>query len=157
MVKKSTHAISVAIQAADADSTPQRSTTKFVGEDGEEQKLTNLRVQYAGLTIPSPDDEIKYVGGEYDYVTTRYLLSTIHDGSVFSGESMDKVSWMNMGPIYFHRVPKDGEDSSTNCEVTVQFSALPNKVNLLVFYHYRRVAKVKVVSGRVVEVISEDV
>lgn len=154
-VEPSTYALSVAAQDKSASSDKRFPPTKFIVGDKVEQSLNRLRIQYAGQSYPTPDWSGR-LDDDSVLISQMYMNNIINSGGFFdTGGSEDIDNFIENGVYYHVKVPKDGSDRSTRCEVTVSYSTAPTNANLLLFSKYRTVAKVTVKDGRVVDVQME--
>jgi hypothetical protein len=156
VVSPSTYSITVAQQSQTAGSNTKYPPTKFIGEGRADRTLAGLRINYAGQTFPSPDWD-----GTTNFMTQLYTSNAISTGGFYDmGGSETLEAFKNEFGIYsYMSVPKDGTDRSTRLEVFTNHSgnALDVKMmKLMVFYHYRRVAAIKIENGRVTTVTVQD-
>jgi hypothetical protein len=153
-ISKTTHGICVASQSRDAGNNTLHTPSKFLAA-GDEQKLEKLRIDYAGTSQPSPDLDVEY-DGTINHMTNAYYQSQLYNGSEYDpAASVGFDDWLKRGPYFLYRWSKDGLDTSTSCDVNVQYSAMADG-NLLVFDIHRKIAVIKVENGRVVDVHVED-
>ncbi len=169
-VSPSTSALTVAFQDKRAGFDPQASRTKFRanarpdnGADAfipAELSLNRLFIQYAGHSQPVPDASPTFDATK-DFTVRRYTESIMNSGLYWSEGSAESLDDFHERGSYYHfNTPKDPTDKSTRVSVYTGFSPpsagnLAN-VNLLLFEHYKQVARVVLSQGRVVDVRLED-
>ena len=166
-VSPSTFQLTAAYQDLRAGTNTAISASKFKSYEvgvtpsvQQELKLDRFFINYAGQNLPAPDADPKFVAGT-DYTTQRYTESQIYSGGFFdTGGVEDIQEFHDRGAYYTFMWPKDGTDRSTRVNVHSSFSsATPADVSnmrLLLFDHSKQVARIKIESGRVVNVEVED-
>ncbi len=95
-----------------------------------------------------------------DYTTQRYVETQIYSGAYYdTGGAESLEDFHDRGSYYYFAFPKDGTSRDTRVSVHNQFSNLVGDVKnmrLLLFSHYKQVARVQVQDGRVTDVQLED-
>ena len=169
-VSPSTYALTVAYQDLRAGNDTRFSASKFKcasagGVRGEELKINRFFINYAGQNLPSPDADPSFVpqtGVEsdegVDYTTQRYTESQIYSGAYFDTGGAETITdYHDRGSYYYFSWPKDGTDRSTRVNVHQQFNGADvTNMRCLLFDHSKQVARIRVQSGRVVDVQLED-
>ena len=169
-VSPSTSALTVAFQDKRAGFDPQASRSKFRANARTanatdafvpgELSLTRLFVQYAGQSQPVPDADPKF-DEDTDHTVRRYTESIMNSGLYWSEGSAESLTDFHERGSYYHfNFPKDPTDKSTRVSVYSTFGTpsagnLAN-TNLLLFEHYKQVARIVLSQGRVVDVRLED-
>ena len=139
------------------------SATKFkCGQQEEELNLSRFFINFAGMNKPQPDADPNYdrdpvvVPGQYnrDQTLQRYYENIIQTRGYFNdGGHETWGEWKKRGPYYHFNWPRDGTDRSQRVMVNYQFSAaLTNPAKILLFSHFRKVAKVRIENGNVTDV-----
>ena len=171
-VSPSTNALTVAFQDKRAGFDPQASRTKFRANAEPdnavnafvpaELSLNRLFIQYAGHSQPVPDASPKFDATQ-DFTVRRYTESIMNSGLYWSEGSAESIEDFHERGSYYHfNTPKDPTDKSTRVSVYTGFSDPPGagtdlaNVNLLLFEHYKQVARIVLSQGRVVDVRLED-
>ena len=122
--------------------------------------ITRLFVSYAGQNQPIPDADPEFTPG-IDHLIRRYTESQLNTGMYWSEGSPESIEdFIDRGAYYHFNFPKDPTDKSTRVSVHTNLSApsagnLTN-TNLLLFEHYKQVARIVLSQGRVVDVRLED-
>jgi len=162
-VSPSTYALTTCFQDDRAGNLTQYSASKFkINNDESELRLNRLFINYAGQNRPSPDADPKYnVGDARDYTTQRYAETQLYSGGYYDcGGAETLTEWQERGPYYYFSWPRDGTDRSTRVAVHFGFEVIPgaplNNGRVLLFDHAKKVARVRVQDGRVVDVQVED-
>jgi hypothetical protein len=175
-ISPSTYAITVAYQDTRAGEHTAISASKFkCYEDSKvdptdanscELKLNRQFLNYAGQNFPQPDANPEFVAqsgagavGGTDYTTQGYVRTQMNSGSYFdTGGSESLKDWQDRGAYYYYTISRDGTDRSTRLNVHSGFQPTTDvsSVRLLMFDHSKQVAKVRIQSGRVVDVQLED-
>ena len=130
------------------------STTPLAG-------IKSFQIRYAGNLYPNKAIELDSTatscrGWKHAYMD--YLLQTgqYHD----TVPSEDFEEWLgDAGPIFLYQTSKDGYDRSTEVVLNLQNNAAAADnahMALLLFSHYKSVARVTVVDGKVVNVEKQD-
>ena len=166
-VSPSTFQLTAAYQDLRAGTNTAISASKFKSyETGatpsvqQELKLDRFFINYAGQNLPAPDADPKFEAGT-DYTTQRYTESQIYSGGYFdTGGVEDIQEFHDRGAYYTFQWPKDGTDRSTRVNVHSSFGtgggADISNMRLLLFDHSKQVARIKIESGRVINVEVED-
>ena len=178
-VSPSSYALTVAYQSSLAGSNAYDSRSLFrsslptdsslLPRDGfsQEQRLSRFYINYAGQSQPSPDADpaasassADGLTGGVQYLTQRYADSLLNAGLYSAEGGAESLDDYLARGLYLHfRTDRDATDRSSVVRVHQQFtmdSALTN-LNVLLFDHYRKVARVTIQDGRVVNVEVEDV
>jgi len=169
-VSPSTNALTVAFQDKRAGFEPQASRSKFRANAQPnnaanafvpaELSLNRLFVQYAGQSQPVPDADPKF-DADTDNTVRRYTESIMNSGLYWAEGSAESITDFHERGSYYHfNYPKDPTDKSTRVSVYSGFGTpsagnLAN-VNLLLFEHYKQIARIVLSQGRVVDVRLED-
>lgn len=167
-VSPSTYALSVAYQDLRCGTNTALSASKFKSYDNgagglipsssEELKMNRFFLNFASQNLPAPDADPNFVAGT-DYTTQRYAETQIYSGAYYdTGGAEDIKTYHDRGAYYYFSIPRDGTDRSTRVNVHQQFAAGTDVTNMrvLLFDHSKQVARVRVQSGRVVDVALED-
>jgi hypothetical protein len=157
-VSPSTYALTLAFQDESAGQLTQYSASKFKSRNNTDLNLTRMYLNYAGQNKPQPDADPAYVVGDAkDYTTQRYIESLLHSGSYFDAGGSETIQeWQARGPYYYFSWPRDGTDRSTRVNVNFQFGVASPSTRVLLFDHYKAVARIQVSDGRVVDVQVDD-
>lgn len=157
-VSPSTYALTMAFQDERAGQLTQYSASKLKVQNDVELNLVRAYLNYAGQNKPQPDADPQYsVGDAVDYTTQRYADSLLHTGGYFdSGGAEEIEEWQDRGAYYYFSWPRDGTDRSTRVNTNFQFNPAAPNSRVLLFDHYKAVARVQVSDGRVVDVQVED-
>lgn len=176
-VSPSTYALTASFQDSRAGSITPLSASKFkvngsrpiTGDPSLELGLNRFFMSYAGQQRPAPDADPQYSTPDArDYTIQRYVESQIYSGAYYDcggGETIQE--WHERGPYYYFSWPKDGTDRSTRVAVHFGFenplSAPPigggpieQYGRVLLFDHSRKVGRIQVQDGRVIDVQVED-
>lgn len=165
-VSPSTYALTLAFQDNRAgNGTPTDifySATKFkCGQTEEELTLERMFINFGGMNKPQPDADPLYVravqpsSGVYkDMTMSRYYENIIQTRGYFNdGGHETWGEWKKRGPYYHFNWPRDGTDRSQRVMVNYQFrQAITSSAKILLFSHYRQVAKVRIENGNVTDV-----
>ena len=166
-VSPSTYALTVAYQDARATSSSQNSQSLFKvyndnrTERSEELKLNRLFVNYDGVNYPQPDASPEFDDTK-DYTTQRYIETQLNSGAYFDSGGAETIQeYHDRGSYYYFATPKDGASRSTRVNVHQGFNttgpdATSKNMRVLLFSHHKRVARVRVVDGRTVDVQTQD-
>lgn len=157
-VSPSTYALTVAFQDDRAGANTLYSASKFKinGALSDELKLNRMFIQYAGQSRPSPDANPEFDAAK-DNTVQRYIESQIHNGAFWSpGGAEDISQYHERGSYYHFKWPRDANDRSTRVNVHFGFNAAPANGRILLFDHHRKVARVQVRDGMIVDVQVED-
>jgi hypothetical protein len=181
-VSPSTSALTVAFQDARAGFDTRISRTKllsYLNADGAtgtqldntatadfgrgDLLLNRLFINYAGQSQPVPEASPEF-NTNVDRTIRRYVESQLNSGMYWNEGSPESIrDFHARGPYYHFNTPKDPTDKSTRVSVYSGFAAhapvndsgLQN-TNLLLFEHYKQVARIVLSQGRVVDVRLED-
>jgi hypothetical protein len=162
-VSPSTYALTACYQDLRVGTDTRFSTTKFKsydvnGNNATELNLNRFYLQYAGQSLPSPDADPQF-DVNIDRTTQRYADSMLYSGAIFDSGGCETIEEFHRRGSYYHfAIPRDGSDRSTQVVVNQQFEGNTNIDNMrvLLFSHYKKVARVSVSDGRVVDVTTED-
>ena len=163
-VSPSTYAVTVAYQDVRCGENSQISASKFKVYDAAiansvEQNLTRMFISFSGVQLPSPDADPLYEA-KIDYTTERYLSNLIHSGAYFDAGGSETIEeWgKDRGSYYYFKTPRDGKNRDTRLTVKQGFKPTTDVSNmrLLMFDHHRKIARIRIQSGRVVDVQLED-
>lgn len=147
-VKPSTYALSVAMQSSNAGSDQQRSPSQFTNSGDEHLGLTQLRIQYASQTQPSPDANPNYDDG-IDLMSRMYSDTMLNSNMYFSlGGVEDKESWLKQGPVFHYTFLKPQGDTSKHVSVSFTYKAVTT-ANLLLFSWFSNIAQITYSQGRI--------
>ena len=119
-----------------------------------------MYLEYAGQKRPRTDAVPLYktsaVAPE-DYTVARWLDSMVQTGGFFrSGGAETVQDWHARGAYYHFTWPKEGADRSSRVILSYAFTQAIDQASILLFEHYRRLARVRVENGEVVEVRVQD-
>ena len=162
-VSPSTYALTVAYQDLRAGTNTQVSPSKFKAYNvalnaQQEIKLQRFFINYAGMNLPAPDADPNFTP-TLDYTTQRYVESQMYSGAYYDTGGCESIQqYHNRGSYYYFSWPRDGTDRSTRVNVHQQFDAAADIANMrvLLFDHSKQVARIRVQSGSVVDVVLED-
>jgi hypothetical protein len=163
-VSPSTYAVTVAYQDVRCGENSQISASKFKVYDAAiansvEQNLTRMFISFSGVQLPSPDADPLYES-KIDYTTERYLSNLIHSGAYFDAGGSETIEeWgKDRGSYYYFKTPRDGKNRDTRLTVKQGFKPTTDVSNmrLLMFDHHKKIARIRIQSGRVVDVQVED-
>jgi hypothetical protein len=136
-VSPSTVGLTIAFQDSQIASTLY-SVNKFVIGANLERGLTNLQVEYAGESKPTPSAVLEYAANTTQFMKRMYNATYLYSGLKFNDSGPESYSdWLKRGPIFHFPWPKDGTDRSTTVNVRVVTSALANG-RCLLFSHKKR-------------------
>lgn len=157
-VSPSTYALTCAFQDTTAGTDTRNSASKFkvANVANNELLLNRLFINYAGQNRPAPDAAPDFDTNK-DYTVQRYVDSQLYSGAFFdtgSGESIDE--YHNRGAYYYFSWPRDGTDRSTRVNVHFGWRTDPVSARILLFDHSKKVARIQITDGRVVDVQVED-
>ena len=160
-VSKSTFALSVALQDRRAGTNTLYSPSLFKTENNDQQKLTSLRLDYAGQTRPNPAKALTYnIATGVDRQTWGFAETAIENlGWYDTGGVLKKEDWRRLGELYHFQFRKTGDDISTDVNLDVTFGAFgvaADKHNLLLFHHFRRVIQFTCISNQVTDFLAQD-
>lgn len=178
-VSPSSYALTVAYQSSLAGSNAYDSRSLFraslpdgqtlLPRDGftQEQRLTRFYLNYAGVNQPSPDADpaasassADGLTGGVQYLTQRYGDSLLNAGLYSAEGGAESLDDYLARGLYLHfRTDRDATDRSSVVRIHQQFTmnSQVSNLNVLLFDHYRKVARVTIQDGRVVNVEVEDV
>lgn len=165
-VSPSTYALTVAYQDGRVGTDTVLSSTKFKSakdtiafdDRHEELNLNRMYIQFAGQSVPSPDAAPSFDANS-DRTVQRYLETQLNSGSLFdTGGSETLDEFHERGSYYHFVIPRDGSDRSTAVQVHQGFAAGSEVDNMrvLLFDHYKSVARVQIREGRVYSVDVEE-
>ena len=162
-VSPSTYALTVAYQDLRAGTNTQVSPSKFKAYNAaltssQEIKLQRFFINYAGMNLPAPDADPNFTP-TLDYTTQRYVESQMYTGAYYDTGGCESIQqYHNRGSYYYFSWPRDGTDRSTRVNVHQQFDGAADIANMrvLLFDHSKQVARIRVQSGSVVDVVLED-
>ncbi len=148
-VNPTTYALTVAYQTTLAGQNSQYSQTKFKLVDNADLNITRQSVEYAHQNKPSFQGDRSFSTG-VDLLSQCYVDTLLNTGAYFErGGAETLEEWQERGPYYHYSWPKDGTDKSTRATVFQSFSALSGNDRVLLFDHFRSVARIEVANGRV--------
>ena len=165
-VSPSSYALTIAFQHKDAETSTLYSATRFRLDDHLEKSLIRMYINYAGTNKPQPDAEPSWNTNANleNYMIQRYFETQVNTGGYFdAGGTESFYEWCARGPYYHFLWPKDATDRSSRVNVYFQFSkAIQNAAGdnigqIILFHHYKRVARVRIEDGRVIDIQVEDV
>jgi hypothetical protein len=155
-VKPSTYALTVAMQSSNAGADQRYSQTQFTNRattaagvtSDDHLGLTQLRIQYASQTQPSPDANPNYAAG-IDYMSRMYSDTMLNSNMYFSlGGVEDKKSWLAQGPVFHYTFLKPQGDTSKHVSVSFTYKTA-TAANLLLFSWYSNIAQITYSQGRI--------
>lgn len=167
-VPPSTYGVSVAYQDARYREDTRLSCSKFKSYNSDIQLnkdtalgLTRFYINYGGQNFPQPDADPAFKTDVTNYMIQRYAETMIQNGACFdTGGSESFEDWVNRGMYLHFKVHRDGTDRSTRLVVNSEFSSLApadlTNMRMLLFAHYRQVARVTVKNGNVIDCVLED-
>lgn len=161
-VSPSTFALTLAFQDARAgsgDTLYSSSKFKIGAEESNELKLTRMYINYSGMNKPQPDADPSFkIGASEDYTVQRYTDSIIYSGAYYDqGGAESLKQWQDRGAYYYFLWPRDGTSRSTRVNTNFQFNTGLTNASVLLFDHYKKVARIRIEDGRVIEVQVEEV
>jgi hypothetical protein len=157
-VSPSSFALTTCFQDTRAGNLTQFSASKFKidGPTQAELTLNRLFLNYAGQNRPAPDADPSFVAGE-DYTVQRYSETQLYSGGMYDCGGCETITeWHKRGAYYYFSWPRDGTDRSTRVNVHFGFTGAVANARVLLFDHSKKVARVRVQDGRVVDVQVED-
>ena len=129
-------------------------------EEGQELLLERFFINYGQEQKPTPDFDGRFQGAvgtnlepQTNYLVHRYVDSLMHAGLFHTeggAESFDE--WLQRGPYYHFRWPKDATESSTRVSVNFKFSqpfADQQQHQVMLFSQWRSAYKITHNNGRV--------
>jgi hypothetical protein len=149
-VAPTTYALSVAVQEKKAGSDTRFPPTKFVLQNSEEKKLSQMRLTYAGQTQPSPDMQVSYGSGT-DHLTKMYVNTVINANGYDYGVLESKKEYLDMGWFQHYTFLKPSGDASSRVDLAITVEN-PTEANALLFSHHSKVAHI-VYKNRQVETV----
>jgi hypothetical protein len=181
-VSPSTSALTVAYQDSRAGNDIRLSRTKFVCASNSDADLTagaivqgelalnSLFVSYAGVNQPSPNADPSFdpaAANAVDTTTRLYIESMMNAGLYWNPGSCETIEdYHERGSFYHFNFPKDPSDQSTRVLVNSGFRGTAGNIvaapaqsatfQLLLFEHYKQVARIVLQDGRVVDVALQD-
>ncbi len=178
-VSPSTSALTVAFQDNRAGNDVRLSRTKFVCAANTDAKLADTAISqgelglisffisYAGVNQPSPNIDPLFDPATPEDTTTRLYTETMMNAGLYwnPGSCETIEDYHARGSFYHFNFPKDPSDQSTRVIVNSQFRALAAvggtaaqtaTFQLLLFEHYKQVARIILQDGRVVDVALQD-
>jgi hypothetical protein len=160
-VSPSTFALTTAFQDTRAGSDSLYSSSKFKFDGSGELKLNRMFINYAGQNRPAPDADPMYdPANNQDWTIQRYNETQLYTGGYFDCGGAETIEeWHDRGAYYYFSWPRDGTDRSTRVNVHTGFTDAPASIvnaRVLLFDHSKKVARVEVRDGRVVNVQLED-
>lgn len=161
-VSKSTFALTVALQDRRAGTNTLFAPSLMRTEGDNQQKITSLRIDYAGQTRPNPAKVLKYdVTTGQDIQTWGYAETATEDlGYYDTGGVLRKEDWRRLGELFHYQWRKTGDDISTDVNVDVTYDAwTPDPVvkhNLMLFHHFRRVIEFSITNNQVTDFLAQD-
>lgn len=159
-VPTSTVGLSLAFQDSRVGASTLFSPSKLRFGDHGELGLTRFYLDYANQKRPRVDATPLFrssATAPEDYTVARYIDTIVQTGgygNVGGAESIE--DWHERGAYYHFSWPKEGADRSTRALVSFQFGAATANAALLLYSHYRKIARVSVEDGQVVEVRIEN-
>lgn len=181
-VPSSTYYIGIAIQNRDLNNSAV-SSTKFVagslvaGNQGLQNTITRLFIQFRGNSQPAQKQEAQYVPygrsidtdknpppGDAaapvgnDQFVMRWLETQLNCGLAFSGGGSEReIDWLDRGAMFTFSTPSDVSAQSTRLQTNIQFSQdLSQIANVLCFTISRKVASIAMEAGRYTSVVVQD-
>ncbi len=159
-VSKSTFALSVALADGSAGRNTLWSPSRFVARNAREQSITSLRMDYAGQSLPNPPAEMKFEAGLDHFSWYGYGNKITEDLSMYDvGGAITKRDWLSLGPLFHKQFKKTGDNISTNVDIQATyapFTDVNERHDLLLFYHYRRVAEFTIENNQVTTFLMQD-
>jgi hypothetical protein len=178
-VSPSTSALTVAFQDNRAGNDVRLSRTKFICAANTDAKLIDTAISqgelglisffisYAGVNQPSPNVDPLFNPATPEDTTTRLYTETMMNAGLYwnPGSCETIEDYHARGSFYHFNFPKDPSDQSTRVIVNSQFRALDQvggvnaqtaTFQLLLFEHYKQVARIILQDGRVVDVALQD-
>jgi len=128
--------------------------------DGQELLLERFYINYGQEQKPAPDFDGRYQGvvgstlvPQTNYLVHRYVDSLMHAGLFHTeGGAESFQDWIQRGPYYHFRWPKDATESSTRASVNFKFSqpfADNQQHQVMLFSQWRSAYKITHNNGRV--------
>ncbi len=163
-VPSSTHALTFALQDTRCEGDPRISSSFFQAYDDttalrQDLKMNRYYIQYRGVQYPSPESDASY-SDTHDHMTQRYLESQFACGGWMDRGGAESLNeWKEYGALYHYKTPSDPTDRSTTVSLNHSFAggtAIAN-MQVMLFAHYKTVAAITVKSGKIYEVVVEDV
>jgi hypothetical protein len=155
-VSPSTHSLTVAFQDETAGSDTRFSASKFKIRDAGETKLSRFFVSFAGQSKPEIDADPEY-SGTIDYTLQRYVENALDSGGYDDVGGIESLEdWRERGMYHHFNFPRDGSDTSKKVSVHSQFSTAQPNGSVLLFDHYKKLARIVVTGGQIREVVVVD-
>ena len=90
----------------------------------------------------------------------RYVDTQIETGQAFSSGGCETLSdWLLNGPVYHYTFERDGEDRSTQVQLSTAFdtAGFDQNDNIFLVAHYTRTVDIEVESGYITNVTAQNV
>lgn len=159
-VSPSTQALTVCYQDNRCGSDTRFSASRFksynnAGDVSQELKLDRFMIAYAGQNLPAPDANLAFTTGT-DFTVQRYLESQLYSGKYFDTGGGEEIGiFHERGQYLYFAIPRDGSDRSTRVSVYAGFGGATGadlaNTRLLLFAHSRKVCRLQIEQGRVVD------
>ena len=170
-VSKKTYALTTAFSNQGAGSVTNQPVSRFIIDNEDHEKLTLIQVDFASqskppqqpdMTFANPDDAVADLN---NYMTRRYTDTYMYNGLMFDPAGPESFhEWLSeRGPYYYLPFPKDADDDSTQVIVRYGFRTgvggatfAANTARMLLFNHFKKMAIVNIVNGKVESVTVQE-
>jgi hypothetical protein len=148
-VSPSTHSLTVAFQDETAGNDTRYSSSKFKIRNEGETTLSRFFIQYAGQSKPEIDSDGQYTGTT-DYTLQRYVENALDSGGYDDIGGIESLEdWRERGMYHHFSFPRDGSDTSKKVAVHCQFTTAQPNGSVLLFDHYKKLARIVVKGGQI--------
>lgn len=122
-----------------------------IGESTMEMGLTSFQVQYAGKNLPRVTADPVYDSDTGKFFQQLYNDTYIYNGMFFDSAGPESFEeYVNRGPYMYLPFPKDADNEDTRVTIRHGFAATTGvELRVMLFYHYKRMAIIEIVDGRV--------
>lgn len=160
MVPASTIGLSLAFQDNRAGASTLFPSSQFLMGDKQELSLSRFYLDYAQQKRPRVDADPVFrasADAPEDYTVARYIDTMVQTAGYYKSGGPESIKdWQDRGAYYHFSWPKEGSDRSTRVLVSFAFREAVADGAMLLFAHYRRIARVMVEDGEVVDVRVQD-
>jgi hypothetical protein len=162
-VQPSTKALTIFVQSGLAGTDNRFPPSKFTTADNVHEKLRQLQITFANTTKP-PTNWTSETGAHTLKLQQRYFDTQVETGQAFSSGGCESMSdWLGNGPVYHYTFERDGEDRSTQVQISTLFDTSdlasgtfnPND-NIFLVSHYTRTVDIEVESGYITNVTAQN-
>lgn len=150
--------LSICFQSTDAGSSDNTEVpvTVFKNRNLSSTSLRHKIVTFAGITKPSTNYDSKWTGDTNNAVQRYYDHIQNISLDQYDAESFEQ--WLEFGPIYTTKMIRPEGDTSTSCQILVDFEDMTDEepTEMFIVSKYRRLVKIKTQSGFAVGVTVVD-